>query len=106
MKTFNRILYRRQHILFAARSGDITSNIDVDQLLVAQNLLLKDVLLDGVAEALGFAIFHMPGCALTVFLVELFHESPLLRRFRHSLDMCVQLGQSCLCVLRGVCLRR
>lgn len=67
---------------------------------------MKDMLLYGIPETLGLTELRVPGCTLSVLLVKLFHESPLLRGLRHSLYVSVQLGQCRLRVLSGISLRR
>lgn len=63
--------YRRQNILFATRSAQVAAELHVQYLLVAEKLFLEDVLLDGIPQAFGSAVFHVARSSLSVFLVEL-----------------------------------
>lgn len=92
--------YIGNYIFLAARPTKIASQLDIDYFLL--QFLLEDTFFNRVAETLSAAVLiDVTRCSLTIFLVELLDQSSFLCRFRHRLDVRVQLSKCRLGILSG-----
>lgn len=64
----------------------------------------KNVFLDGVSQSAAVNLLSDERRSVSVFLVELLDQAPLLVRLGHRLDVSVQLRQGCLRRIARVCL--